>query len=84
MKNIITDQSNHRCEGLQNKGNNAAGIADIVTLMQEVEEIRGEAEMNHTNLGPPVNLHFKKLVAVSKHLLDMFKFNCVCVAMNKQ
>ena len=78
MENNIT-QSNHQFEGLQNKGNNAACSANIVTLMQEVEETPGEAEKNQSNLRPQVYLHCKKSVSVSKHLLYMFTFNFVCV-----
>ena len=54
MDNNITDQSNHKFEGFQNK---------------DVEEILGEAEKNQTILGPQVYLCCKTTVTVSKHLL---------------
>ena len=51
MENNITDQSNHKFEGFQNK---------------DVEEILGEAEKNQIILGAQVHLHCKKVCCCLK------------------
>ena len=79
MENNITDKSHRKFEGFQNKVNNAAGSTDIFTLTQDVEECLEEGDKNQTNLGPQVYLHCRKSIAISKHLLYIFKFNCVGV-----
>ena len=81
-ENNINDQNNIILEGLQSKGINAAGGTNSFTLMQDVEEILGEAEKNQTILGPQVYLCCKTTVTVSKHLL--FKYNCVASKNNNR
>ena len=63
MENNITDQSNHQFEGLQHKGNNAAGSAEIVTLSKKwktFKERLRRIEFHGTRVPAVLKYHFSK------------------------